>query len=540
MLMSLKIRTRLLLLSILALSGMAIIMSVGLYNQKQLTLDDRKFAIKSQVETAVSIIKHYQDLNRSGVMSVEEAQKSAIAAMRHVRYGNGESFFITDTQQVYKLSPNKPEFEGQNKSTLQDKNGKFLLQDLTRAAQQGGGYVDYYFSKLGSAEALPKISYAALIPEWNWVIGTGVYIDDIDAEMKKILIWGLIELAILAILVSLLAWLITASILRQLGGEPSEGIKLMQQLAQGDLQLKMQQAPAGSMFASLAEMAASLRKVMLDVKNDADVLNQQATQIAQSSQSIALAANQQTDATSAMAAAMEELTVSISHISDSSSLTEQASRQATALSRDGVEQVAMATTTMEHIAASVTQASGQIRALDTQAREISGIAAVIKDIAGQTNLLALNAAIEAARAGEQGRGFAVVADEVRKLAERTASATVHIETMLNAIQGETVNVVAVMDEAIPQVVRGVALAQQVKQSLSQIQEGAEATLTHLHEVASATREQSLASNSIAMRVEDISQMVEKTSSAIAQTAQNASQVEQVAIQLNRVVGQFKV
>ncbi len=540
MLMSLKIRTRLLLLSILALSGMAIIMSVGLYNQKQLTLDDRKFAIKSQVETAVSIIKHYQDLNRSGVMSVEEAQKSAIAAMRHVRYGNGESFFITDTQQVYKLSPNKPEFEGQNKSTLQDKNGKFLLQDLTRAAQQGGGYVDYYFSKLGSAEALPKISYAALIPEWNWVIGTGVYIDDIDAEMKSRLIWGMVELAILAILVSLLAWLITASILRQLGGEPSEGIKLMQQLAQGDLQLKMQQAPAGSMFASLAEMAASLRKVMLDVKNDADVLNQQATQIAQSSQSIALAANQQTDATSAMAAAMEELTVSISHISDSSSLTEQASRQATALSRDGVEQVAMATTTMEHIAASVTQASGQIRALDTQAREISGIAAVIKDIAGQTNLLALNAAIEAARAGEQGRGFAVVADEVRKLAERTASATVHIETMLNAIQGETVNVVAVMDEAIPQVVRGVALAQQVKQSLSQIQEGAEATLTHLHEVASATREQSLASNSIAMRVEDISQMVEKTSSAIAQTAQNASQVEQVAIQLNRVVGQFKV
>ncbi|WP_217390097.1 methyl-accepting chemotaxis protein [Deefgea piscis] len=540
MLMSLKIRTRLLLLSILALSGMAIIMAIGLYNQKQVTLDERKFAIKSQVETAVSIIKHYQDLNRSGVMSVEEAQKSAIAAMRHVRYGNGESFFITDTQQVYKLSPNKPEFEGQNKSTLQDKKGKFLLQDLTRAAQQGGGYVDYYFSKLGSTEALLKISYAALIPEWNWVIGTGVYIDDIDAEMKKILIWGLIELAILAILVSLLAWLITASILRQLGGEPSEGIKLMQQLAQGDLQLKMQQAPAGSMFASLAEMAASLRKVMLDVKNDADVLNQQATQIAQSSQSIALAANQQTDATSAMAAAMEELTVSISHISDSSSLTEQASRQATALSRDGVEQVAMATTTMEHIAASVTQASGQIRALDTQAREISGIAAVIKDIAGQTNLLALNAAIEAARAGEQGRGFAVVADEVRKLAERTASATVHIETMLNAIQGETVNVVAVMDEAIPQVVRGVALAQQVKQSLSQIQEGAEATLTHLHEVASATREQSLASNSIAMRVEDISQMVEKTSSAIAQTAQNASQVEQVAIQLNRVVGQFKV
>ncbi|QKJ68172.1 cache domain-containing protein [Deefgea piscis] len=538
--MSLKIRTRLLLLSILALSGMAIIMAIGLYNQKQVTLDERKFAIKSQVETAVSIIKHYQDLNRSGVMSVEEAQKSAIAAMRHVRYGNGESFFITDTQQVYKLSPNKPEFEGQNKSTLQDKKGKFLLQDLTRAAQQGGGYVDYYFSKLGSTEALLKISYAALIPEWNWVIGTGVYIDDIDAEMKKILIWGLIELAILAILVSLLAWLITASILRQLGGEPSEGIKLMQQLAQGDLQLKMQQAPAGSMFASLAEMAASLRKVMLDVKNDADVLNQQATQIAQSSQSIALAANQQTDATSAMAAAMEELTVSISHISDSSSLTEQASRQATALSRDGVEQVAMATTTMEHIAASVTQASGQIRALDTQAREISGIAAVIKDIAGQTNLLALNAAIEAARAGEQGRGFAVVADEVRKLAERTASATVHIETMLNAIQGETVNVVAVMDEAIPQVVRGVALAQQVKQSLSQIQEGAEATLTHLHEVASATREQSLASNSIAMRVEDISQMVEKTSSAIAQTAQNASQVEQVAIQLNRVVGQFKV
>ncbi|WP_047391687.1 methyl-accepting chemotaxis protein [Chitinibacter sp. ZOR0017] len=540
MLMNLRVRTRLLVLSILALLGMALLSGLDLLHLRESMREERMMKVKSQVETAAGVIGHFRTLSQKGVLSAADAQKAAVEALRNVRFDKTDYFFIFDTNQVYRLMPTKPEFEGQNKSDLKDSNGKLILKEMTAAAQQGGGFVDYFFTKQGSNTPEPKISYAILIPEWNWVLGTGVYVDDIDKAFRNALLLGIAQLLGLAALVGFVALAIGKSIVRQLGCEPKDGMAIMQRVAEGDLRVDIQNAPTGSILATLGKMAHGLRAVMSQVRGDAEVLSRQATLIANSSREISIAAGRQADATTSMAAAMEELTVSINHISESSGITEQASRQATELAETGVGQVTSATSTMEHIAASVTQATGQIRQLDTKAREISGIAAVIKDIAGQTNLLALNAAIEAARAGEQGRGFAVVADEVRKLAERSASATVDIEHMLASIQGETVSVVDVMDAAIPQVERGVELARNVAHSLKHIHSGAEDTLAHLHEVASATKEQSMASNSIAARVEDISQMVEETSTSIHHAAENAAEVERIAGKLNELVGHFKV
>jgi methyl-accepting chemotaxis protein len=164
---------------------------------------------------------------------------------------------------------------------------------------------------------------------------------------------------------------------------------------------------------------------------------------------------------------------------------------------------------------------------------------VIKEIAGQTNLLALNAAIEAARAGEQGRGFAVVADEVRKLAERTASATIQIEEMITGIQSDTVLVVGVMNAALPQVEAGVQAAQGAADSLRQIKDGAQTTLNRVREVADSTREQSVASDSIAQKVEEIATMVEQTTAAMHSTAETAGDMEKISNELMALVGRFR-
>jgi methyl-accepting chemotaxis protein len=180
-----------------------------------------------------------------------------------------------------------------------------------------------------------------------------------------------------------------------------------------------------------------------------------------------------------------------------------------------------------------------IRSLESRTNEISSIANVIKEIAAQTNLLALNAAIEAARAGEQGRGFAVVADEVRKLAERTSAATEEIGGMIGAIQSDTASAVGAMDQALPQVERGVELAQEAAQSLRDIRDGAGTTLNRIRDVALATREQSAASNAIAQQVESIAQMVEETSASMQQTAESAHNLEQVAQELGALVARFR-
>ena len=240
-----------------------------------------------------------------------------------------------------------------------------------------------------------------------------------------------------------------------------------------------------------------------------------------------------------MAAAIEEMTVSVRHISDSAHDTERESSQSVELADDGFERIQTASREINEIATTVSDASTRIHKLEERANQISSIAGVIKDIAGQTNLLALNAAIEAARAGEQGRGFAVVADEVRKLAERTSTATIEIEQMISGIQSETVLVVGAMSSALPQVEAGVMAAEGAAASLRQIKDGAESTLTRIREVASATKEQSEASTNIAQRVEQISQMVEETTAAMQSTAETAAEMERISSELSSLISRFR-
>ena len=240
-----------------------------------------------------------------------------------------------------------------------------------------------------------------------------------------------------------------------------------------------------------------------------------------------------------MAAAIEEMTVSINHISDSANDTQENSLVSVSLSEDGFVRIQTATQEIKQIASTVSDASGRIKKLEERANQISSIAGVVKEIAGQTNLLALNAAIEAARAGEQGRGFAVVADEVRKLAERTSSATIEIEQMISGIQTDTVQVVGVMDAALPQVDAGVLAAEGVAESLRQIKDGAQLTLTRIREVANATKEQSVASNSIAQRVEEVATMVEETTAAMHSTAATAEELEKISTELTALVSRFR-
>ena len=195
---------------------------------------------------------------------------------------------------------------------------------------------------------------------------------------------------------------------------------------------------------------------------------------------------------------------------------------------------------MKAIATSIGGASERIATLVARANEVGNIAGVIKDIAAQTNLLALNAAIEAARAGEQGRGFAVVADEVRGLAERTAKATVQIEQMIGAIQGETQHAVEAMEAMKPQVNSGVELVGSAASSLREIREGATDTLARVRDVANATHEQSSASTAIAQQVEQIAQMVDNTSVSVKQTAGAAAELERTAGRLSEMVRRFRV
>ncbi len=537
---NLRVATRMQILVALTLVGLLVLCFSALFQLKGSMLEDRKATTQNVVEVGMGILAYHHKLAADGKLSEADAKLAARNALRGLRYGKDDYFFGTDTSGTYYLHGGNPAMEGQTKLDLKDSNGKLLIKELIAAAQAGGGFVDYWFPRAGQQTAEPKLSYAKLFTPWNWMLGTGIYIDDVDTEYRKnAMLLGGISIALLVILI-VFGWMVSNSVIKQLGGEPKLATEIMQRVAAGDLTADVGNTPQGSLLNALGGMVTSLRQMVGEIHRDANQLVSNAEQIATASDEVAKAAEHQADATSAMAAAIEQLTVSSNHISDSARETSRDSSDAVQLSGQGAGRVEQAAQAIQQISSTVTDASERIRALEERANQISSIANVIKDIAGQTNLLALNAAIEAARAGEQGRGFAVVADEVRKLAERTSLATTEIEQMITGIQADTVGAVEAMGTALPEVEQGVQLAASASESLRAIEEGARRTLERVGEVADATQEQSAASTSIAQRVEQIANMVEETTATIRGTAENAHELEKIASNLKAMIGRFRV
>lgn len=537
---SLRVATRIQLLIALTLIGLLTLCFTALLQLKACMLDDRKEKTRNLVETGIGTLKHYHQLAKDGKLSEEDAKTAAREALRSLRYGKGDYYFAWSGDGIYYLLPGKPEWEGKNKFDLKDAKGKFLVQEMIATARKGGGFVDYWFPRAGQDKPEPKLSYVASFQPWNLTLGTGIYIDDVDAEFQKnAMLFGGISLSLLVIL-SICGWLVGRSVLSQLGGEPTTATEVMNQVAKGDLSVRVQNAPPGSLLNSLGSMVISLRGLIVEIDQLADrvVINSKA--ISRGANEVAATATRETDATASMAAATEELTASSSQISDSAKETERDSLQAMELAGEGSKQVVQASSAIQQISATVADTSRRIYALEERANQVSSIANVIKEIAGQTNLLALNAAIEAARAGEQGRGFAVVADEVRKLAERTSLATTEIEQMISGIQSDTLSAVTAMNAMLPEVRQGVELAGAASSSLQVIETGAGRTLERIREVANATLEQSAASTSIAQRVDQIAQMVESTANTMRTTADTAKQLERVALGLKARISRFHI
>ncbi len=536
-----NISTRMLIIMLLSAIGFIALSTMALVEIKTTMMEDRKTKIRNLVEYAHTQLGFYDTQVKAGKLTLEQAQSLAKDALRAARYDGKEYFWINDFHPKTLMHPIKPELEGKDQTGNKDVNGKALYVEFVNVVRaQGAGFVDYYWSKPGSDAPVPKLSYVKGFEPWGWIIGTGIYIDDVDAAFKKdALLLGSLSAVVLFVLI-LLGYLVRTSIVRQLGGEPNEAAAIMHQVAAGDLTASVSNAPSDSLLGALDNMVRTLRGLIGEINSGANQLVDNAEQIKHASEEVAIAAERQADATSAMAAAIEELTVSSNHISDSARETEHDSHEAMSLAAQGSERVEEATLAIKNIASTATEVSARIHALEERATQVSSIANVIKDIAGQTNLLALNAAIEAARAGEQGRGFAVVADEVRKLAERTSLATTEIEQMISGIQGETVDAVSAMNTALPEVERGVELAAYASDSLRSIEAGAHRTLDRVGEVASATREQSAASTSIAQRVEDIAQMVDQTTATIRGTADSAGHLECIALNLKQQISRFKI
>ena len=538
----LRVSTRLILLSSVALLGLLVTLVFLAVHNRENSFRDKQAKTRNLVEVAYSTIEHFQKQEAAGKLTRADAQALASAAVRAMRYDRNEYFWINDMSPRIVVHGAKPELEGQDMSSLKDPNGKLLFLEFVAVVKKSGaGYVDYLWPKAGSDKPQPKISYVRGFAPWEWIVGSGIYTDDIAAEFRQDLLEVGMVMLLLLVVMGLMAWQISRSVLRQLGGEPAYAAEVTKRIADGDLARPVTvDGDHDSLLGALRVMQDKLATVFGEINISAEQLDQNADQVATAARQSSEAGQRQSQATAATAAAIEEVTVSINEVSSLATETARRSKSVADLSDQGRKQLTDAESEVQRVSITVGTASDKVQELLRRSEQIGNIASVIKEIADQTNLLALNAAIEAARAGEQGRGFAVVADEVRKLAERTANATTEIAGLIATVQGETRGAVVEMEQMVPLVQRSMDLARAANGTLHEIHRLAGSSLENVEEVAHATRQQASATTEIARNVEQIAQMAEEVNATMQNTAGHADELESIASKLRQRVAYFRL
>ena len=514
MLKNYPINIRLMLIVGLAVIGFIAVTTAALTNLRSNLLEDRQIQTRALVESAVSFVASYHQRSLDGDLTDEEARTQAMAGLNAMRYGDNDYFFVIDDHPAMVMHPIRPELDGSDLTQSADPNGVHLFVEMVDRAAEGGGFVPYQWEKPGSDVPVDKISYVAPFDAWGWIIGTGIYIDDVDAAFLD----NVVTLSGLVVAVILVIGATSMGIARGISRPALNITGAMRKLAGGDLEADV---PAVGQKDEIGQMAQA---VLVFKENAVENRRLQAEQ----AETERRAEEEKRTALNALADGFEG---SVGHIVDAvttaanemqstaesmSSIAEETSNQATTVSTaaeeasSNVQTVASAT---EELGSSIREISRQVQQqsevagqagsaaqesrqqvgeLSTQAQGIGEVVDLITSIAEQTNLLALNATIEAARAGDAGKGFAVVASEVKNLASQTAKATDEIAGQINGVQEQTkstVSAIARIDETIQSMTEMAAVvAAAVEEQNAATQEIGR----NVHEAASGTQQVSSA------------------------------------------------
>ena len=494
------------------------------------------------IEVAYSVVQQYYLLEQSGELTAANAQDLAKQAVSKLRYDGDNYFWIQDMKPRMLMHPIKPELDNTDLSNSADANGKLFFVDIADIVKkEGAGVVPYMWPMPGQQQPVDKISYVKGFAPWGWIIGSGVYIEDVNQAY-----WNAAPLPIaigLAIIlsVSLLTLLLTRAIIKPIAKTSAA----LNNIAAGDGDLTQRLDASG--YVEFAEMASSFNafvdkidNTLIQVKQATLSLAQAASQLKQSMQRSQSSLEQQQQESQAVATAMTEMVGTVNEIARNAANTARSAADANQQAKSGNTVVIEATDSVNSLAHEVNEAAAVIHNLNNDTQSISSVLETIRSIAEQTNLLALNAAIEAARAGEQGRGFAVVADEVRTLAARTQSSTEEIHTMIESLQSGSLQAVKTMKNGEDTTEVTVSKAAEAGESLTSIVASITVISDMSIQIASAAEEQSAVAAEIDRSIVMIADLTSQSYGEIEQTSESSENLEALSRSLEELVAQFKL
>lgn len=538
---NMKLRTRLLLLVLAAVLAVGAVAAYNLYVLRSSIRAEKVTRLRDLVDSVVTLAQSEVAQEKAGKQTPEQTKKNIANYLNAIRFDKDNYFFIYDLNGVLIWNPTRPNDSGHSLIDTKDSSGKFFIKEFVQVVKtKGEGESVYLRPRPGQKEEVPKLSYLKSI-DGNWFVGTGIYIDDLDnlLQQKTLVSSGIVFIAL--IILGMFGTVIARSVLQLLGGEPSDVQRIMRRIRDGDLtSAGIGRAPAGSVIADAEEMRGALSQLIHGIEQQAKTIGEISSNTVEQAAQMEDTAHTEQQAASSMAAAVEELTVSVNHIADNAHSTRNLTDSSAKNAKQGASEVRDVVASIQHIAETVHGADNAMKELASASEKITVVLGVIRDIAGQTNLLALNAAIEAARAGEQGRGFAVVADEVRKLAERTTDATGQINGIIESIQGRVVDASGHLHASVTEVAQGVTSVQAIGSVIGAIEQGAAEVAGLMDEMSGTLREQGAASNDMAQQVERVANMAEDLFNAIHGNRERARHLHEIALHLRESVARFRL
>ncbi|MEJ6519878.1 methyl-accepting chemotaxis protein [Shewanella bicestrii] len=550
-----SLRNKLLLLALFPLILTLIVLMTVSYHVEQSALADevttfrekligeRKTQIKEATQIAAGIVQYQLSLKEQGNVN---------QALRDIRFGSSGYFFIYDSQGKNLFHAVMPNLEGQNKIDMTDPRGTKIIVGLLNAAKNGDGNFSFYFQKPNTNEQIEKIGYSMMIPGTDWMLGTGAYIDDIDAvveDYRATVTEQMIDKSYAILLIALLLAAITAAVILVTAQRMVTPIKNMadnlNDIAKGEGDLTKRLAVKGD--DEIAQLGRSfnlfvdkLQTIIGDVAHATAKVKTAANAIHDQTKVMSRQLISHNNETDQVVTAITEMSATASEVAQNTTQVAEATHAATGDVANAQRCVDASLEEISALMAQINNAASNIQSLSEQSQKINSVLSVIGGIAEQTNLLALNAAIEAARAGEQGRGFAVVADEVRNLASRTQSSTLEINEMLSELHKLVSLAVKTMEESQQSCIRSVDSSRAISESLGSVTSAVTAINDMSTQIATAATEQSSVTEEINRNVFAIQEIVNELLHSSEEAASVSQTVSQEGLNLGKLVGQFKI